>query len=101
MPAPYPLPQNLTSLGLVAQYVHSVDPNFFNFLLITLWIIVFLGLQSTNIVSIGSSFTTASAITFVLGLVLIPVGITANNVLMVTALLIGIGILWVMNESRG
>ncbi len=100
MPSTYPTPTNLTGFGDMAQYIVSVDGNFFNFLLLTLWIIMFIYLNSSQNTTAGASFTIASWITFIFALLLEIVGVIHNSALLWSILACALGFVWMWNEAR-
>lgn len=95
----YPLPTNISGMGGVAQYIFSVDGNFFNLLVLTLWVLFFLGFTASNRVTPGVAFTVTSWGIFLLSLVLQIAGVLHNSILFLTGIASAIGFIWVLNEG--
>jgi predicted membrane protein len=56
----YALPTNVTSVGQYMDYVVTIDPNFFNILMLGLWFIMFIGLRASPNISTPLAWVTAS-----------------------------------------
>ena len=54
------LPSNVTTIGDYGQYVVSVDPNFFNLLLLALFLIIFIALRASPNLSTPIALTTSA-----------------------------------------
>ena len=47
----YALPTNVSTVGSYMEYVVTIDPNFFNVLMMGLWFIFFIGLRASPNIS--------------------------------------------------
>ncbi len=98
MPAPYPLPGNVTFGGMFS-YIASVDPNFFNIMLLVLWVVFFLGLNTAGLAKPGTAFTASSWAIFLLAMLLSIVGVVANTIIFITIIMVAIGFIWMLNQE--
>ncbi len=100
MPAPYLYPNNITGMGALAVYIHSVDAHFFNLLLVSIWVLIFLGTKVGNNSSAASSFTAASFVVAILTMFLQVLGVVTNYAFFLALVMAIGGGVWLLNEGR-
>lgn len=94
----YATPQNITTVSGMFTYVNTIVPEFFNLVIIALWVVSFLGLRG-GAVSNGSAFATASFLTFAFTLAFQTGGLVSGQALFFLAVMCVIGIWFIMTSE--
>ncbi len=87
----YALPTNVTGMGELFQYIVSVDGNFFNLLLISIGILIFLVMDSSGNPK-RDSIMTASFGVFLLAVLLNILNLVSSLAIFIPLVLAGISI---------
>tara|TARA_R100000479_G_scaffold156388_1_gene92772 strand:+ start:632 stop:928 length:297 start_codon:yes stop_codon:yes gene_type:complete len=94
----YALPTNVSTVGGYMEYVVTIDPNFFNVLMMGLWFIFFIGLRASPNISTPLAWVTASFGSLLASTLLLVGGFIGTATVLYLIGAVVIGIVLVMRE---
>mgnify|MGYP003111529879 FL=1 len=95
----YALPTNVSTVGGYMEYVVTVDPNFFNILMLGLWFIFFIGLRASPNISTPLAWVTASFGSLIASILLVTGGFIGTKTVLYLIGAVIIGIVLLMKEA--
>lgn len=96
----YALPTNVTGIGSLVDYIVSIDPNFFNILLVGIFFIIYIGLRASPNLTNPIAFTTASFGTTLSSILLGAGGYVGFNTILYSIAILIVGFILLFIEAK-